>query len=225
MNLEPVPLFLLLLSGICWTTVYLDGIRIGFKQRTYAIPFWALALNIAWEILNTVLGFRELGPQIQTWINAVWTLFDFGILYTYFRYGRKWFPSNVQQRWFIPWSLLALVTAFVIQYFFIAEFGLLRGRAYAAFSQNLLMSVLFIAMLVQRGSTEGQSLTIAVNKWIGTLAPTVLIGIIGAEGFDGPNPLVLALGLSCCVFDLIYIAMLAQTRRRERRGEPGGPVF
>ena len=33
-------LFLVALSGICWTVVYVDAIRIGFRNKTYAIPFW-----------------------------------------------------------------------------------------------------------------------------------------------------------------------------------------
>jgi len=37
------------LSGIAWTIVYIDSIRVGFMQRTYAMPIAALGLNIAWE--------------------------------------------------------------------------------------------------------------------------------------------------------------------------------
>lgn len=225
MNLEPLPLFLVLLSGFCWTLVYLDGIRLGVRDRTYAMPFWALALNIAWEILHSVLGYRQSGLVLQVGINAVWALFDVGILYTYFRYGRQWFPKNLRPHWFMVWSVLGLITALVVQYGFVAEFGLMVGRAYAAFLQNLLMSILFIGMLVQRGSSEGQSLLIAVSKWLGTLAPTILFGVLGAEGFTGPNAFILALGLLCCVFDLIYIAMLAQTKAQERRGGQAAVLF
>jgi hypothetical protein len=39
-------LALTLLSGVAWTVVYAVAIRIGFQQRTYAIPAVALALNI-----------------------------------------------------------------------------------------------------------------------------------------------------------------------------------
>jgi hypothetical protein len=49
------------ISGICWTVVYLDCIRLGFKQKTYAMPFWALALNIAWETVHSVIGYRQEG--------------------------------------------------------------------------------------------------------------------------------------------------------------------
>jgi hypothetical protein len=218
MNLTPVPLFLVLLSGACWTLVYLDAIRLGLRQHTYAMPFWALALNIAWELLHTLLGYQEQGLVLQVVINAIWALFDLAIIYTYFRYGKKYLPALVPGAWFIPWSLLVLATAFIVQYYFVVEFGFFGGRAYAAFLQNLLMSVLFIAMLVQRGSSEGQSLTIAVSKWIGTLAPTILFGLLGAEGMNGPRPLLLVLGLLCSVFDLIYIALLVRTKAREGSG-------
>ena len=62
-------------------------------------------------------------------------------------------------------------------------------------------------MLVRRNSVAGQSMGIAVFKWIGTVAPTILFYHI-----SGSN-LVLALGVCIFVFDLIYIAMLYQKFR------------
>jgi len=85
----------------------------------------------------------------------------------------------------------------------VKEFGIFAGGAYAAFLQNLLMSVLFIGMLVRRGSTEGQSLTIAISKWLGTLAPTIAFGMLGR-----PKPFIITVGLLCSAFDLIYIWMV-----------------
>src|SRR6202790_3423797 len=81
-KLEAIRLGLTVVSGICWTIVYIEGIRVGFRDRSYAIPFLALALNIAWELLHTVFGFRA-GVSTQTIINGVWFAFDVGILYTY----------------------------------------------------------------------------------------------------------------------------------------------
>lgn len=46
-------LFLTLLSGIGWIIVYEECIRLGIKQKIYAMPFWALALNITWEAIYT----------------------------------------------------------------------------------------------------------------------------------------------------------------------------
>lgn len=206
-TLAAIKLILTVVSGICWTVVYLEGIRIGFRDRSYAIPFYALALNIAWELLHTVFGFRA-GISVQTIINAVWFTFDVGILYTYFKYGRKYFPRNLPARAFVAWSVLGLVTALCVEYGFIREFGVAAGAGYSAFLQNLLMSVLFIDMFVRRGSSEGQSLYLGVSKWIGTLAPTILFGILGEGGFPQGSLLILVLGILCSVFDLIYVWML-----------------
>ncbi|ESQ09519.1 MAG: hypothetical protein N838_24615 [Thiohalocapsa sp. PB-PSB1] len=212
MTEEPFPLFLMIFSGACWTLVYLDGIRLGLRDRTYAIPFCALALNLAWELLNAVIEFRESGLVTQVWISSIWLLLDLGILYTFLRYGRREFPERLPSSWFLPWTLLAIAVALVLQLAFILEFGFLVGRAYAAFLQNLLMSVLFIGMLVRRGHRGGQSLTIAVSKWLGTLAPTILFGVLGTSTFEGPSSFILIIGLFCALFDLIYIWMLAQTQ-------------
>jgi hypothetical protein len=201
-------LLLTILSGLCWTVVYIDGIRIGIKDKSYAIPFWALALNLAWELLYAVHGYGEYGLKPQTIINAIWFVFDIGIFYTYFRHGLKYFPKNIKPGWFYIWGILGLLTAFVLQSLFIQEFGLHAGAKYSAFLQNLLMSILFIVMLVQRGSREGQSLLIAVNKWVGTLAPTILYGILAKQ----PSTFVLAIGIMISFFDMIYILMLARTK-------------
>ncbi|MGZ8842477.1 MAG: hypothetical protein ACXW18_02370 [Pyrinomonadaceae bacterium] len=67
--------------------------------------------------------------------------------------------------------------------------------------------------LVKRGNREGQSLSIAINKWIGTLAPTILYGLIGEGGFPHGSFLILVTGVLCSVFDLIYISMLVEFKR------------
>ena len=206
-RLEAIKLILIAISGICWTIVYIDGIRLGFKDRSYAIPFYALAFNFAWELVYTVFGLKTR-VNLQTIVNCVWLAFDLGIIYTYFKYGRKYFHPDLPQQWFIGWSVLVLGLALGIEYAFLREFGVPIGAAYSAFLQNLLMSILFIHMLIKRGSREGQSLNIAVNKWLGTLAPTILYGIFGGEGFRGPSFLILALGVCCSIFDLTYIWLL-----------------
>ena len=113
-------------------------------------------MNIGWECLQAIYGLQT-GLSVQTVINAVWFAFDIGILFTYFKYGRKYFPPNFQSSAFVGWSILGLVTAFGVEFAFIKEFGVSVGAGYSAFLQNLLMSVLFIDMLVKRGSREGQS--------------------------------------------------------------------
>lgn len=205
-------LFLTALSGIAWTIVYIEAIRLGFKQKTYAIPIAALGLNIAWEWTYAVQGFAT-DPQLQSWVNLIWALADVVILITFFRYGRRELPGFVSRPLFIVWGAAIIVTSFVIQWLFIAEFGVADNKAptYSAFLQNLLMSGLFIAMFVARRGPRGQSLLIAVAKWVGTLAPTILLGFLADSLF------VIVIGLLCSVFDLAYIALLLWARRNPER--------
>ena len=85
---------------------------------------------------------------------------------------------------------------------------MVRGGSYLAFLQNLAMSLLFIGMYVQRRGDEGQSLNIAINKFIGTLTPTILVGVVGLEAFGAPNLFILVLGSLIAFFDLVYIFIL-----------------
>lgn len=197
---SPTVLFLMLLSGVAWTVVYVESIRIGFKEKTYAMPLVALGLNIAWEALYTVVGFGS-GAIVQHWINLVWFVLDCGIVYTYFKFGKEEFSERANPRYFVPFAILVFAMSAVLQVSFRVEFGDI-GAVYSAFLQNLMMSVLYIDMLHKRQSTKGQNLTIAISKWIGTLAPTILFGAMGN------NQLVLVLGIFCSIFDLIYIVEL-----------------
>ena len=100
---------------------------------------------------------------------------------------------------FLAWGAEVFLTAFVAQLLFVGEFGWDDGSRYAAFLQNLLMSGRFIAMVVGRHVTRGQTVVIAVGKWIGTLAPTIAFGVLGRRAF------VLGVGVLCSMFDLAGI--------------------
>ena len=103
--------------------------------------------------------------------------------------------------------MLVIICCFALQYVFIKEFGFIMGAKYSAFLQNLLMSVMFIGMYIKRGNMNGQSLLLAYAKWIGTLAPTILFGILDY------NILILACGIFCSVFDIIYIYLLSKYKK------------
>ena len=211
-----IGLVLAVVSGIFWTIVYVDGIRIGIKDKSFAMPLWALGLNIAWEFLNTVLGYQAAGLVPQIVINGVWFLLDIGLVYTYFCYGRKYFPQDLPKSWFYGWGILVILVSFVVQYVFILEFGLWMAAVYAAFLQNLLMSLLFIQMLVQRQSSEGQTMLIAVSKFLGSLAPTISMGFLRSGPLTEPNKFVMGIGLLMAFFDVLYIWLLARQKWAER---------
>ncbi|WP_190620372.1 hypothetical protein [Streptomyces venezuelae] len=206
-------LILTLVSGIAWTVVYLEAIRVGLRDRTYAMPVAALALNFAWE---TTYAVRDVstGLSAQGVVNVVWAVADLVIVYTYLRHGRAELPEFVTRPLFAGWSVLVFGTGFAVQWLFLAHFGAHDASRYSAFLQNLLMSGLFIALYAARQGPLGQSLTIAVAKWLGTLAPTLLFGVVEDA------PFILGLGILCSVFDLVYIGLLLRPRPARLRSLP-----
>ncbi|MDD4370572.1 MAG: hypothetical protein PHD56_05815 [Anaerostipes sp.] len=84
-------------------------------------------------------------------------------------------------------------------------------NAKAYFAQNVTMSILFLVMLYRRNSSEGQSMIIAVAKWLGTLAPTLLMGI-----YREFNVYIVMTGIICSVWDLLYIYLLNKKIQEEK---------
>jgi hypothetical protein len=209
-------LFLTLLSGIAWTLVYIESIRIGFQHKTYAMPIAALALNIAWETIYGVHGLMT-ALSVQGVVNIIWALTDLVIVYTFFRFGRSELPAFVTGPLFLAWGALVFSSAYIVQGLFIVQFDWVAGARYSAFLQNLLMSGLFLAMFVGRRGSRGQSLVIACAKWLGTLAPTIIFGIYENA------PFILGLGLLCSVFDLAYIGLLLWAKRQPVPFNPLAP--
>lgn len=213
--MQYLSLFLTLVSGIAWTIVYISCIRTGFKQKTYCMPLFALGLNFAWEVIYSadevigIIGNPSLF-SVQTIVNIIWASLDAVIVYTYFKYGKKYFPETAK-KYFVPFSILTFATCVVLQLAYFFEFKGIPAAQYSAFVQNAAMSILFLIMLYRRGSTEGQTLTIAVAKWIGTLAPALLMGVV--QGF---NIYIVLTGIVCSVFDLIYIVALSNWKKQEK---------
>lgn len=201
---------LLLMSAVSWTIVYIDCIRVGFRDKTYCMPLWALGLNICWEVIYALNGIRD--PSVQSLANAIWGCCDVIIVVTYFRYGREKFPQGLR-KYFVPYSVLTFASCLVLQLaFFLYCDSYIQAAQYSAFAQNVAMSVLFVIMLIRRGSTEGQTMLIAVAKWLGTLAPTIQQGIV-----DGFNIYIILTGLLCSVWDILYIVLLWRKKQSEQK--------
>jgi hypothetical protein len=65
-------------------------------------------------------------------------------------------------------------------------------------------------MVFRREDTRGQSLYIAFAKWIGTLAPALLMGVV--QDF---NIYIIIMGAVCSVFDVLYIGFLYSKIKQE----------
>lgn len=203
--------FLTLVSGICWCIVYEECIRLSIKHKTYAMPFWALAMNITWEGIYAVSDLR-VSIGLQPIVNLIWFMLDIVILAFYLKYGKEELKPGQKAGTFYAWSIIGIAAMFAVQMAFYAEFGPAGhlSAQYSAFLQNLIMSIAFLNMLHKRNSTRGQSLLLAVAKWLGTLAPTITMGILST------NYVVLVCGLLCSVYDILYIAQLYRIGKTAR---------
>ena len=89
-------ILLTIISGLFWMIVYKECIRLGFKQKTYCMPFFALGLNLAWEavypfsyiFLNAPPPLEGIVAPVQYAVNIVWLILDIVILYTYFKFSK-----------------------------------------------------------------------------------------------------------------------------------------
>ncbi|MCJ8166173.1 hypothetical protein MKJ04_15100 [Pontibacter sp. E15-1] len=186
-------------SGLFWTATYLLILRRGYIDKTYGMPMVALCANLSWEFIFSFV-FPHSKPQL--YIDYVWLLFDVGLLVQYLRYGKQEITAQLSGKLFYPTFLLTLALAalFIVQ--LSREFDEYNG-VYAAFGQNLLMSVLFVRLLLKRNSAAGQSLYIALCKMVGTLFPSVLLYLYFPD-----SHLLVSLYVSIFIFDMIYLLVL-----------------
>jgi hypothetical protein len=180
----------LLISGFFWSLTYILIIIRGFQDRTYGMPFVALCANISWEF---IFAFVFPHPKPQLYVNYIWFLLDCIIFWQFLRYWRSDPPiRGMPERFFIPVVILTLIGAFSIILLISQEFNDMMGR-YAAYGQNLLMSILFINMFLRREKLLGQSFYIALCKLLGTLAVSLTFFVLRPTAW---------------LFDFLYISIL-----------------
>ena len=203
--------------GVFWTLTYLLIIRQGFRDETYGMPLAALCANLSWEL---VFSFVYPHDPLQRSVNVVWLLFDGVILSQVLRYGPREFPA-LPARLFYYLFALALVTGFGAVLTVTLEFDDFDA-AYSAFGSNFMMSALFVAMLISRGSLRGQSVAIAVCKMLGT-ALASLAFFFFYEGYGG-SVLLPSLYVAIFVIDATYVGMVVGYARRGRKAGGGGII-
>ncbi len=202
-------------SGVLWTLAYLLMIRRGFLDRTYGMPLVALCANLSWEFIFTFVYPHDL-PQRA--VNVVWFSFDLVILLQLFLYGPREF-ADLPRRAFYAVLALALATSFGAVLTVTLEFDDFDG-VYSAFGQNLMMSILFIAMLRSRGSLRGQSVGIALLTMGGTALASFAFYFYNPD-YDG-SVLLPFLYVAILIFDGIYAGAVIVLRRRKAHNSLAG---
>lgn len=203
-------LVLRLMCGGFWMISYSIAIYKGIKEKSYAMPFFSLCLNISWEMLyfKKVINGGD-GGLIWIIIDSIWLILDAGILITYFLYGKKYYPDKLK-KYFWGFSIFQLIIAMLIMNEFYTTYPF-HAKINAGFFINIVMSMLFIDMLVKRNGKEGQSIILAITKFIGTLATTTLSGFC----FGAISRISLVLGGISAILDIMYIYLLIIWDKKE----------
>ncbi|MCE9675163.1 hypothetical protein LPC27_05250 [Paraclostridium bifermentans] len=174
-------LCLQVLCGVFWSIAYILIIHKSFKDKTYGMPLFALSLNIAWEFTFSFI-YPPGDLLFAKIIFLTWLLLDLIILYTFFKYGYKSrkYIGIISKKSLYIFTMFILVCSILFMILSVNDFSILfnnditQTSGFIANIQNLIMSILFVSMLLNRGNTSGQSIYIAIFKWMGTLTVAIL---------------------------------------------------
>ncbi|MFC3892466.1 hypothetical protein ACFOWZ_13370 [Lentzea rhizosphaerae] len=210
--------------AIFWLIAYVGIIYRGFKDKTYGMPIAALAANLSWE---AAYGFfiNPFGDHIHT-LSIAWFALDVIIFYQVYKYAPSEFEEPVR-KYIRPILFAAVAVAYPAVHLGFFEFNDPDGE-YTGFGVNFMMSILFVTMLISRGSSRGQSLYIAFAKFMGTflawLATALTVTTSTTKALPDSfwsfwadslshdkyplTPLINYLYLVVFVFDILYMVML-----------------
>ena len=204
-NQEDFLLILQLGTGLFWIITYILIIKRGFQDKKYGMPMVAICANISWEFI-----FLFIYPQddLQKLITSTWFVLDIIIMIQFLVFGRTEFKKHISIKLFYLSFVITLGVSFLIIIAMTLELNDFEGK-YAAFSQNLMMSALFISLLLSRGNSSGQSIYIAVFKMLGTLLASIAFFIYFR------TYLITILSVATLIYDWIYIVLLCKLYRKK----------
>lgn len=198
---------IMMIGGVFWSATYILIIRRGFKDKTFGMPMAALCANISWEAIFSFLTPHDI-PQL--YVNYIWFSLDVVIVMQFLKYGRKEFTKISRWQFYASFVLglsIAIPMILAVNYELKDSIG-----AYAAFGQNLMMSVLFVTMLMNREDIRGQSIYIAIFKMIGTGLSSCAFFLYKPVAQD--SVLLQFLFVGIFVLDVIYVIGFYQKSKK-----------
>jgi hypothetical protein len=235
----PAAVALVTAGNALWILVYILIIVAASKARTFGVPVLAIALNFTWE-----LYFAVWQPQATLALRAVnwtWLLLDAVIVYQLAHFGREQVRPELRKHFNLLLGAL-LGIALAGHATFHGWFTHLQifpdsGSAISGMFINLIMSVLFVFLALDRPDSRGLSYSAAWAKCIATALITAGLAIqyssraagewifsahhegsaqaidLGARGMATYDPsFVYYMGAVIFLFDVTYIVILHRRR-------------
>ncbi|KAI8915370.1 hypothetical protein DFJ77DRAFT_365616 [Powellomyces hirtus] len=208
---EPLYKSCAIAMGAMWVTCYVAMAFKNYKDKSYGMPMLCLCLNLSWEFIMTVIH-PVIIPDVW-YASVLWVLFDLILLYQTYIYAPNEFRDQpfLQKR--TTFMIVAGIAAglpgiiFFLDYAHDVRLGLLAGLVL-----NTALAISYVAMLISRKSSRGQSLLIAASKGLGSTAAWVLnIGL----GFD--HKFLLYLYVLNMATDAVYTTALYMVIQREKK--------
>jgi hypothetical protein len=188
-----------------WLIAYGLAIQRARVDKRVGIPAFAVAGNFAWEFVHSLVIQQQAS---QRPFNFAWLLVDAVILGQVFRYGNKdfsWLSTRVFRLMMVGVIAWAMAFMLLMTRELHDVLGLYDGTVLVVF-----VSASFIYTLRQRRSSAGQSMYIAVSKWMGTfLAGLNTVFVYPHRWF------VLFMFATAFVLDVTYMMMLYRQIRAE----------
>lgn len=214
--------------ALFWLPAYILIARRGFIEKTYGMPIVAMLGNWPWE---WIYGLKLDSPCPLVWdtcperllqmANFASMFLDIFIVYTIVKFGREKFSNPFIRKYFYQILIFGLIASFSIQYTFVTEVGFPNlhnlqvngqvplflagdeGGSYSAYILTFVMGILFINMLTERNSLEGQSFIIALAMMLGNVAAYVFILILNEQ-----TPLLNVLFYLTLFVNIVYAIMV-----------------
>lgn len=198
-----------------WVIAYILMIRRGMLDKSYGMPMIALCLNVSWEFYFTFITDIEMTYRMA---NGLFFIFDIGVLYTCFRFGRDDFDWPVLKQHFLTFLTGSLALCLVGVYLFVTAFNDTYGGLIASVNTPL-YSALLVAMLLRRNSVKGQSLYIGLAILIGDAAGYIPTMYAQTQGQVDVPPLWIGSYYAFTILlNLVYVMLYCHIAKRDGVG-------
>jgi len=197
---------------LLWTATFILVIRRGFLDKTFGMPVAAAVINLVWDL---AISFIYPAPAPQVYFEILFGVFDAIIIFQILKYWRSEFKS-LSPMFFYSSVVLAFLTAGVLVWASRIEWND-TATVYSGNLGNLMGSILFVWMLLQRQDLRGQSFYIALCKWLGTASASLAFVLFRLPGYPRYDASILlpVLGAATFVYDFVYVVLLYQMCRRQ----------